>query len=148
MRIRLLLAASLVFAPFCLLGSQTAEMQVSVRVIGRTVVSVDGQPASIELSPADVARGYVDVPSGLALRVRTNDRSGYVLRFEGLPSAFSKASVRWGANEVVLGNEERYLAQPYQQGGTSVSASVRLYLAPAASPGAYPWPVHISAGSY
>lgn len=141
--IPLILAASPLFA-----ATTTAEMHVSVHVIARTIVTVDSQPASVEVTRADLARGYVELPSALSFRVRTNDRNGYVLRFEALAGPFSRASVRWGNAEVVLGTAERYLAQPYRLGGEAAAAAVRLYLDADAVAGTYAWPVRFSAGSF
>ena len=42
-----------------------------MQVVARTIVAVDQQPPSVEITSSDVARGYVDVPSAVAFRIRT-----------------------------------------------------------------------------
>src|SRR3979409_752627 len=75
-------------------GSNTAEMTVSARVLARTILTVDSQPASVEITGTDIARGYVDVPQAVAFRVRSNVREGYSLSFQPVAFPFAAAEVR------------------------------------------------------
>jgi hypothetical protein len=115
-------------------GSSTAQMFVSVRVIGRTILTVDEQPAIVQVTASDVARGYVDVPQAIAFRVRSNAAGGYALQFAPVSFPFKDA-------ELAL-NSERY-----QRGDTSGIVRVRLLLSPATRPGRYPWPIQLTAAS-
>ena len=51
-------------------GSSTGQMNVSVQVIARTILTVDAQPSEINVTADDIARGYVDVPQAVAFRVQ------------------------------------------------------------------------------
>jgi hypothetical protein len=145
----LLVALAAVTAPLYA-GSNSAEMNVSVTVIARTILTIDSQPAAIEVTPTDIAQGYLDVPQAVAFRVRSNARGGYALGLQPIPFPFAAAEVQWGTQvTVVQGGTDwaTYLSHPYQQGGSVGVLAVRLRLAPGAEPGSYPWPVQVSASS-
>lgn len=131
-------------------GSSTAQMNVSVRVIARTILAIDSQPATVEVTAADIQRGYLDVPQAIAFRVRSNARDGYNLGFQEIAFPFASAEVQWGGQSAVVesgGAWSGVLSHPYQQGGSAGSLSVRLHFAPGAEPGSYAWPVQVTANS-
>ena len=143
----ILLTVTALLASCPLYSASSAEMRVSVQVIARTILTVDSQPASVEISSADVTRGYVDLPPSIAFHVRSNARSGYSLQFEPMAGPFTRADVNWGTNSASVGAETSWVAQPYQHGTTVGTMSVRLVLSPQASPGTYSWPVVLGANS-
>jgi len=128
-------------------GSSSAQMQVSVRVIARTILTVDRQPTIVEVSANDVARGYLDVPKAIAFRIRSNAANGYVLQFTPVDAPFSRAEITWNGIVLVIGAEPAHVSQQYQPGTTSDLLTVRLHLAPTAVPGTYPWPIHLTGAS-
>ena len=130
-------------------GSNTAQMTVSARVLARTILTVDSQPASVEITTADIARGYVDVPQAVAFRVRSNVREGYSLSFEPVAFPFAAAEVRWGSQLAVVQADDwmSSMTHPYQQGASAGSLAVRLRLSPGAEPGSYNWPIQVNANS-
>ena len=130
-------------------GSSTAQISVSVRVIARTILTIDAQPATVNITPDDVVRGYVDVPQAVAFRVRSNSREGYSLTFQPVSFPFSAAEVRWGAQTATVEGSEwmSSLTHPYQQGGSVGSLAVRLRLASGVEPGSYTWPLQVAASS-
>ena len=130
-------------------GSNTAQMNVSVQVIARTILTIDMQPAAVTVTAADIARGYVDVPQAVAFRVRSNSREGYSLTFQPVAFPFSAAEVRWGAQAATVegGDWMASMSHPYQQGGSAGSLAVRLKLSAGAEPGTYAWPLQVAANS-
>ncbi len=144
--ILLLLAVVLATTP-AFAGSASALMNVSVEVVARTILTVDSQPASVDVTPADVARGYVDVTQAVTFRVRSNASSGYAMQFQPVGYPFQSAMVSWGNSLVTVGNDAAWLTQPYQPGTTSGTLSVRLMLGPGTQPGTYAWPVSFAAQS-
>jgi len=131
-------------------GSSTAEMTVSARVIARTILTVDSQPASVSVTAEDILRGYVDVPQAVTFRVRSNARDGYALGFQPLNFPFSAAEVRWNGRTTTVqsGNDwATSLTHPYQQGGSAGALVVRLRLSAGAEPGTYSWPLQFAADS-
>jgi len=143
-----LLAAIAISAPLYA-GSSSAQMNVSVQVIARTILTIDAQPSAVTVTAADVARGYVEVPQAVAFRVRSNSREGYTLTFQPVAFPFSTAEVRWDAQTAIVqgGDWLSSLAHPYQPGGSVGSLAVRLQLASGVEPGSYPWPLRVAASS-
>ena len=126
----------------------SAEMSVSARVIGRTLLTVNGQPGSVTITPEDVRRGYLDLPRAVDFQIRSNVREGYLVRFDALPEPFARAHVRWQQVHVVVGTgHESWVAQPYVKGMHAVQADVRLEIAPGTPPGTYGWPLEITTDS-
>ena len=130
-------------------GSSAAQMNVSVQVIARTILTVDTQPSAVNVTADDIARGYVDVPQAVAFRVRSNSREGFALTFQPVTFPFSAAEVRWGAQSAVVegGDWMPSLSHPYQQGSSAGSLAVRLRLSAGVEPGSYAWPLQVAANS-
>ena len=140
------LFAALLAMPVCLSAATSAQMTVSVQVVARTIVTLEQQPASVEIAASDVARGYIDVPSAMAFRIRSNARNGYALQFAPVSGPFSSARVTWGNTTVNVGDDGSWVAQSYHPAVTTTGTmSVRLMLEPGTAPGSYAWPVAFSA---
>ena len=130
-------------------GSSTAQINVSVQVIARTILTIDAQPATVSITTEDIARGYVDVPQTVAFRVLSNSREGYALTFQPVSYPFSAAEVRWGAQMATVESSEwmSSITHPYQHGGSVGTLAVRLRLAPGVEAGSYTWPLQVAANS-
>ncbi len=129
-------------------GSSSAQITVTARVIQRTILAVDSQPSTVEITAADIQRGYLDVPQAIAFRVRSNARDGYSLAFQPIALPFSSAEVQWGGQSALIetgGAWTGALIHPYQQGGSAGMLSVRLRFAAGTEPGTYSWPIQVSA---
>ena len=138
---------ALVAASPLVAASKSASLTVSVEVVARTIMTVDSQPASVEVSADDVARGYVELPNSVAFHVRSNASNGYVIQFQPVTGPFSHADVSYGSSLAAVGSDGAWLSEPYRQGTATGSFNVRLTLAPGTQPGSYPWPVRFDAGS-
>ena len=150
MRLRtivLLIASFMIVVAPAYADSASATMAVSVQVIGRTLLTVAQQPASVEVTQSDVQRGYIDVPAAVAFQVRSNAREGYSLQFEPVSGPFAQANVTWENRTAAVGADGTWLTHGYQQGTTVGRLDVRLVLAPDAAAGSYSWPVRFAAGS-
>jgi len=145
--ISLLIATFVIVAVPAYAGSASATMSVSVQVIGRTLLTVGQQPASVEVTQSDIQRGYIDVPAAVAFQVRSNAREGYSLQFEPVSAPFAQAKVTWDNSTASVGADGSWLTHGYQQGTALGKLDVRLVLAPDATPGSYSWPVRFAAGS-
>ncbi|PYQ30172.1 MAG: hypothetical protein DMF57_16005 [Acidobacteria bacterium] len=127
--------------------SASATMAISVQVIGRTLLTVGSQPASVEVTQSDIQRGYIDVPAAVAFQVRSNAREGYSLQFEPVSGPFAQAKVTWENSTAAIGADGSWLTHGYQQGTMAGRLDVRLVLAAGATPGSYSWPVRFAAES-
>jgi hypothetical protein len=129
------------------LGDTSASMQVSVEVVARTIMTIEAQPASVEISAGDVARGYIELPAAVTVRVRSNARSGYAIEFAPLSGPFNRAKVRWSSFEAaVTASEGSWVVQPQAKEVQSAMA-VRLIVSQGTQPGSYAWPLVIDAKS-
>jgi hypothetical protein len=128
-------------------GSSSATLGVSVQVVARTILSVDSQPSSVQITSDDIARGYVDLPQSVLFHVRSNAANGYTVQFEPVSYPFNRADVSWGTTTATVGGDGAWITQGYQQGTQAGTLNVRLSLAPGTQPGSYAWPVRFDAGS-
>ncbi len=128
-------------------ASMSAQLSVSVQVVARTILTVDTQPSTVQITSEDIARGYIDVPQSVAFRVRSNAANGYNVQFEPIGYPFRSAQVNWGTTMATVGSDGAWITRSYQQGTTAGSLSVRLNLAATTAPGSYPWPVRFTADS-
>src|SRR5437016_14645667 len=135
------------FSPAAIAASSSAQMQVSVLVVARTILTVEQQPATIEITANDVARGYLDFPNAIAFRIRSNAANGYVLQFAAVDAPFSRAEITWNGIVLVISAEPARVNEQYQPGTTSGLLTVRLRVAPTTVPGTYRWPIHLAAAS-
>ncbi len=128
-------------------GSASASLAVSVVVPPRAILSVDAEPASLSVTPEDVARGYVDVPVATRARVRTNTPEGWLLEIHVAPGPWRSLEVTGLGAPAQVSGSGGFLARPYP--GTTrpvpLELSCRFLLAPDAAPGLYPWPVALAA---
>jgi hypothetical protein len=127
--------------------STSATMNVSARVLARTVVSIEDEPRQVVVTEDDVRRGYVTLPSSLRFSVRSNSRDGYLLEFSQLDPAFRTMSVRWDSTEIRLGSDGAVISQPFAPGLVQRVADVQLTLAEGTQPGTYGWGVRVNGGS-
>lgn len=139
------LAAALLITPGVHAESVSAPMNVSAQVLARAVVTVDSMP-EVEITAADIARGYVDLAQPVQFRVRTNSRSGCLLQVAKTDETFAAVELAFGNTSMTVG-QESWIARPYVAGGESVTASVRIRLAPGASLGRHALPLAFSASA-
>lgn len=143
----LLLLITLIVATPAFAGSSSTDMRVSATVIARTLLTVESQPQEVVVSAADVIKGFVELPGAMAIQIRSNDPSGYVLQFEPVSGPFVKASVSWGTDTVSVAKTQAWIAQAYHRVANRLVASVRIDLAPGTTPGRYAWPIAVVATS-
>jgi len=144
----LTLAAVLLAAPITVVaGAQEAQLAVSATVLSHASLKVLAQPSSVVVTPADIARGYVDVPVASQVLVLCNTQQGFMLNFANLGAGIRQTLVRGLGADVQLGPDGGGVAQRISGRGmtrTSLDLGFRFVLSEAAQPGAQPWPVRLS----
>jgi hypothetical protein len=138
------ITAALLLATPLAAESVNAPMTVSVQVIARAVLTMDSAPASVEVTAADISRGYVDVTAPIVVRVRTNSRRGYLLQVDNVSEAFSTAELTM-TNASMNVTHESWIQRPYVAGGDLMSVQARLRLSPVATLGSHALPIAFSA---
>lgn len=122
--------------------AREARLQVVAYVAPRASLETLEQPQSVELTAADVERGYKDVPLGY--RVRTNASNGCLLRIAPRGGIAEEIEVRGGPFDGVAATEPVDL-HAGGAGETEFRLAVRLRLGPGLPPGRYPLPLHVAA---
>ncbi len=139
-----LVALTLLLATPLSAESVSAPLNVSVQVIARAIVSVVNQPA-VTITSEDIARGYVDVPSAILLRGRTNSRRGYMLQVEKTSEDFTAIELALPDATMSVSSHESWIARPYVAGGELLPVTAHMVLSPTATPGPHALPISFSA---
>jgi hypothetical protein len=101
-------------------------------------------PAPLAINAADVARGYVDAPRPLRLRVFSNSRAGFVLDVATQSPWFTAVAIDGLDGSVTLGAEGGAIVQRWSGAATrTVALHVRFRLADGLEPGLYAWPLQM-----
>jgi len=136
-------ALAMLLASPALADQARARFTVSAVVPKRVTLAVLEQPAQLVLSDADIERGYKDVSA--RYRVRHNDPHGYLLHLAPRIGLTRYVEVRGLATEVQLGDADLAIRQASVGRLHDFELAFRFVLDPAARPGAYPLPVHVTA---
>jgi hypothetical protein len=120
-----------------------ARFTVSAVVPKRVTLTALEQPAQLTLSVEDIERGYKDVSA--RYQVRHNDSHGYLLHLAPRIGLTRHIEVRGLAAEVVLGDADLAIRQASAGRLHDFELAFRFVLDPAARPGSYALPVHVTA---
>lgn len=127
-------------------GGNKAIVGVSGHVLPHISQSIVHQEAGFYVTEDDLRRGYVEVPLGTVIEVRTNDRRGYFLVFEGVDERFREIWVMEGERTIALPPSGGLVQQRPRGSGREIKAlSYRLFLKEDSRPGFYPWPLTVRA---
>ncbi len=139
-----LVLASTSAAPF---PAQAHEaMVVSATVIPVARIYMPSEPPPLQVSAADVARGYIDAPRALLLRVDSNSRAGFALEVYPLSPWCTAVALQGLDTEVDLDRSGGSVVQRWQSGKSrALALRARFSLAPAVQPGLYAWPLRLFA---
>ncbi len=137
-----MIASSLIVAE-----AKDARTTMTVSATVNAIARLDAQsaPADIQLSGADVARGYIDVAEPLTLVVRSNSASGFAMDLMTVTPMLSSIVVHGLDSDQVLGAEGGTIVQRWQRPQVvNLSLKFRLVLAPGLTPGRYAWPLRVA----
>jgi hypothetical protein len=140
-RIALIVAASVGAA-----GARDVHSGFSVSVIVRPVANIELQsaPSGLDISAADLRRGYVEVMQPTQLTVRSNSPHGYALEVLTVAPVLSSMTVEGLNSELALGADGGTIVQRWQKPqAVNLSLKFRFELAPGLRVGTYPWPVRL-----
>jgi len=126
-------------------GTARAEIGVSVTVMARTQINSESSPRQLEVSAADVARGYVEVQGATQLFVTNTNRRGYLLSVWPQVQVFASMVVRSADSQVELGADGGEIFERRWGQMLPLALDFRFMLAPGVKPGIYPWPVKFQA---
>ena len=123
------------------------KLQVSATILKHASLQVMAQPSSVVVTAADIARGYVDVPSPAQVAVQSNTQGGYVLMFESQGEFLRQTLVKGLGTDVQLSASGGGVAQRGAGRGMSktlLDLGFRFILSESARQGVYAWPMRLS----
>gem|GEM_PF-1131774 len=142
MAMGLLVAPSMVVA-----AAGESKLLVSATILKHASLQVLAQPPSVVVTAADIARGYVDVPSPAQVAVQSNTQGGYMLMFESQGEFFRQTLVKGLDTDVQLGASGGGVAQRAAGRGMSktlLDLGSRFVLSDSVRQGVYAWPMRLS----
>jgi hypothetical protein len=122
----------------------SAQLKVSATVLPYTSLNVSNRALAVEITEADISRGYVDIRAASAVEVSTNTREGYYLSFECFDSTFRQVRVDGLGRSALIASGSGIVPMPNNGRVVRMELSYRFILAEDAKPGSYPWPMTIS----
>ena len=122
-----------------------SSVSVSATVMAVARLELQSAPAMVDISAADLARGFVDVREPTALVVRSNSPNGFVLELVTVSPMVSSVVVQGFGPEQIVGADGGTIVQRWQSPHVvNLSLRFRLVLAPGLAAGPYPWPMRLS----
>lgn len=128
-------------------GAKDVRSDFSVSVIVRPTANIEMQsgPTGLDISAADVRRGYIDVTQPTRFTVRSNSPKGYALEVLTVAPVASSMMIEGLNSDLELGADGGTIVQRWQKPQVlNVSLRFRFELAPGLLAGPYPWPVRIA----
>ncbi len=127
-----------------------STMQISVTIQKHAKIKVTSNPVSMQVTQADIARGYVDLTDRSSIDIRSNSNDSIVLEFQGRDASpvIRDVQVREGGRTTSLNNAgARMLLPGAALPGVvrTVDLSYRVFLAADVQPGSYAWPFTLTA---
>jgi hypothetical protein len=133
----------MLLAGLALADSRQAQFTVAVVVPSRATLTPLAGPTAFTLTAEDVARGYKDLAA--RYEVRHSDARGYLLRLAPRMGLTRRVEIQGLAAPILLHDTEVEVHQRPGPGVQQLALEFRFVLEPAAVPGAYALPVHVSA---
>lgn len=127
-------------------GSNGANFGVSARVLPQARLIQLGEMPVLDITAADLARGYASTRLPATVRVQSNSRAGFALDLLPLGEWFSAVEVTGLQGVVTLGSEGGTVVQRWNGAGSAdLSLGFRFTLAGPMPPGRYPLPLQLRA---
>ena len=146
--VHLALRAALVIAGgIAVANAHEARTSIAVTAAVNAVahLEVASVPLALDISAADLRRGYIDVLEPTNLVVRSNSPAGFTLDVMPMVPMVSSMVIYGLGSDQIVGAEGGTLVQRWQKGGTAnLSLTFRLVLVPGLVPGHYPWPMRVA----
>jgi hypothetical protein len=140
--IALIVAASVTAA-----AARDTHSNFSVSATVRAVANIEIQsaPADLDISSADLKRGFIDVMQPTQFIVRSNSPSGFALEVLTVAPMLSSMSIEGLNSDLALGADGGTIVQRWQKPQVvKLSLKFRFTLAPGLIAGNYPWPVRLA----
>lgn len=136
------------YVPSAQAAGSSAQVGVGATVLRHVSLRVLQLPDSIQITAADIQRGYVDVSVTSRLEIRSNSPAGFMLSIESQAEFARGTEIRGLGGTTAFGRFGGVLmVKGAAVGGmhtTPVELSFRVLLSDGARPGQHAWPLQIS----
>ncbi|MGH8600098.1 MAG: hypothetical protein ACRET1_05505 [Burkholderiales bacterium] len=123
-------------------GQVRSTLGVTTEVLPSVRVQSEYQVSEIDITPVDVARGYVDVPAGSRFTVKVTKNASYEVDFYPRVDLFNAVEIDGLGTPLRIGADGgTFVATSLKSRTTSASLGYRFMLNEHAQPGHYPWPL-------
>lgn len=136
-----------------LIGMPHTSMAAESRTSFAVAVSVQptaslreiSRPATIEISPTDVQRGFAEI-NPVRFEVASNSRDGYALELIPINRLFTAVSVHGLGDDVTVGADGGTVIQRGRNARpAALDLRFKFFLRADLPPGRYPWPLALTA---
>jgi hypothetical protein len=128
------------------LAQNKASIMVSATVVARISQSVIHQAPRFSVAEEDIKRGFIEIPSGTILQIKTNSRNGYALFFEGGNELFNEVRVLEKGRSTLLSPNGGFIHQSHSGSNVEIKdLSYKIVLNRNIRPGSYPFPFTVKA---
>lgn len=126
-------------------GVASGAVGVTAIVEGHAAIRVISQATELVVTNADAERGYVEMPLGSIIEVRTNSRAGYALVFEPMRGPFRAIELNGLQRTVEVSENGGWVVEPYPgRGPHTLELGYKFFLSEDTQPGTYAWPVKMN----
>jgi len=128
-------------------GAKDVHSELSVSVVVRPAANIElrSVPTGLDISAADLRRGYIQVMQPTRITVRSNSPNGYALEVLTVAPVLSSMIVEGLNSDLALGKEGGTIVQRWQRPqAVDLSLTFRFELVPGLAAGNYPWPVRLA----
>ena len=144
---RAALVASGLVLLFSIVHADTTATSIAVgaRVSPIATYRTLSEQTRLQITQADIARGFVELPRATRIEVRSNSRMGYVLNVQPMSVLFTRVEVLGFGSDIALAADGGSIVQRWKKpGSATVTVGYRFHLSAATAPGTYPWPLHLA----
>lgn len=130
-----------------LADANSTSLTLTATVRKHASLQVLAQPASVTVTAADIARGYLDVPNPAQLAVKSNTAQGFMLLFTNQGDFVRQIRVKGLGSDVQLGADGgvvTHAATGLGMNTTKLDLGYRFELSASAQQGVYAWPMQVS----
>ncbi len=126
-------------------ASQMASLQVSAVIRNSAYLRTDFQATQLQITDADIARGYVEMPNASRFSVITPKGGSYFVDFHPRSDLFQAVHIEGLGSHVELGADGGSVTQAGAGlAGVGSTLNYRFQLKPDIQPGVYDWPLQLA----
>ncbi len=144
-----MLVLILTFSPFLKTyaeeNKKVNEIAISGSLEAHTALKIIYHTSEIEITPEDVNRGFIELPSAAQVEIQNFNLSGYIVLFKGLSGPFKEVIIEGLDQEIKVTSEGSVSLHPYHgRDPLMVKLKYKIILSDDARPGKYKLPIEIS----